>query len=116
MEEPIFDHTRMIPADHDTWLIPNDHASYLFPHLLLKDTYSATTILLFKRIRYHDCQEIYHPYGLAYNISVGILPSLEFSFCPVLHTRSSLSRFEKCDTGQNYSTASFSYVPERIND
>ena len=112
----MFDFTTSVnsinPNEHDTWEYQNgpdkdSQRSYFY------DTYSATKILLIDSLPGGACV----PYndGLAYNVAYGILPSIEFSFCPVL--RDLYGRYyNHCRTYQDYSTASFSFVPERIND
>ena len=110
----------MEPDDHDTWSLENgpDHSSQ---HSRFDDTYSATKIYRFDPIKISQsatCDEFYvipRPRGLPYNVAMGILPSIEFSFCPVLRTTTN-TYINHCRNYQDYSTASFSYVPERIND
>jgi hypothetical protein len=103
------------PLEHHTWLYTNGDQSKSDPQSIFADTYSATKILRFKSNVY-GCYERRDQdnQGIAYNVAEGILPSIEFSLCPVLNTR--YGEFNQCHYGLDYSTASFSYIPERIPD
>jgi hypothetical protein len=103
----------MYPDDHDTWKYQNGPDKYS-QRGFFTDTYSATKIFTIDNVPGSKCDD-YDPEGLAYNVAYGILPSIEFSFCPVLRDKSG-TPYNHCWTYQDYSTASFSFVPERIND
>ena len=113
---PVFDFTTtngyLLSNEHDTWKYQNgpDKDSQRSE---FEDTYSATYIFRIVHVPGGACNS--YSDGLAYNVAQGILPSIEFSFCPVLFDRNGRS-FNHCRTYQDYSTASFSFVPERIND
>lgn len=108
----------MYPDDHDTWKyvngVPDSH------HSLFDDTFSATKIYRIDPINADEdpyCDFFYaQSSGLPYNVAMGVLPSIEFSFCPVLQLSRSNRTVNHCKGNQDYDIASFSFVPERIND
>lgn len=117
-DQPVFDFYLqydglMFPTEHDSWEYQNgpDKDSQ---RSFFSDTFSATKILRIDYLSARGCSSG-NSGGLAYNVAYGYLPSIEFSFCPVLRDRYG-RYYNHCTTYQDYSTASFSFVPERIND
>ena len=115
---PVFDFTNTYTGyissnEHDTWEYSNG-PDKVSQRSLFSDTFSATKILRIDHLAGGSCSSS-NPGGLAYNVAYGILPSIEFSFCPVLYI-TGVGYYNHCRTYQDYSTASFSFVPERIND
>ena len=122
--QKVFDsNTRINPrSDFDTWNWGNG-PDRINSRSLFEDTFSATKILSLKS------WDNLAPYCAKWATSPGIsgiiaadthwgpLPSIEFSFCPVLRTQKvQYGVFHNCLRGGDYSTATFSFVPDIIPD
>lgn len=122
--QKVFDsNTRINPrSDFDTWNWGNG-PDRINSRSLFEDTFSATKILSLKS------WDNLAPYCAKWATSPGVsgiiaadthwgpLPSIEFSFCPVLRTQKvQYGVFHNCLRGGDYSTATFSFVPDIIPD